>query len=150
MNTPFYALYIEHSPWAKDPCTPGLQFNKTGIDQQRKYVDFECCESKLVKLVTSHSTMILLPMVSVLCSTYIECCMASRQRASHYAATVRHFITNELRLLKFYNLKVKVLDQHVALTKGIWATQEKAELIFSPLFGIFGARKNCSRSKFEP
>ena len=50
--------------------TAGLQFNKTGLDQKRKYillfVCYEAVESKLVKLETS-CTVIPIPIVSVLC-----------------------------------------------------------------------------------
>ena len=50
--------------------TAGPQFYKSGLAQGRQSVLFVCSESKLVKLETSR-TVILPPMVSVLCHEYL-------------------------------------------------------------------------------
>ena len=56
-------LPVNTPRWGNDQCTSGLQFNKAGYDQNRKYVVILCSEAvetKLVKLETS-STVILPP-----------------------------------------------------------------------------------------
>ena len=57
----------EHSPQGKDHCMPGLQFNKTGFDQKRKFVVIGLQLSLvLLSWRTIIPTVILLSMVSFL------------------------------------------------------------------------------------
>ena len=67
-------LPVNTPRWGNDQCTSGLQFNKAGYDQNRKYVVILCSEAvetKLVKLETS-STVILPPTVSVLWCLFLK------------------------------------------------------------------------------